>query len=136
MLASAADIETGSALEADLVIVGAGAAGITIATRLIGRPLNVVVLESGGVDFEQEVQDLYRGTVIGLPTEDPDVSRLRYFGGTTNHWAGWCRPLEPEDFEPRAAEARGGGRCHLPAGTGPARRSGTRGSRRRPARPG
>ena len=23
---------------------------------------------------------------------------MRYFGGSTNHWSGWCRTFEPEDF--------------------------------------
>jgi choline dehydrogenase-like flavoprotein len=27
------------------------------------------------------------------------VCRLRYFGGSTNEWGGWCRPLKPIDFE-------------------------------------
>ena len=26
---------------------------------------------------------------------------LRYLGGSTNHWGGWCRPLAPIDFEAR-----------------------------------
>ena len=26
---------------------------------------------------------------------------LRYFGGTTNHWGGWCAPPDPIDFEER-----------------------------------
>jgi len=26
---------------------------------------------------------------------------LRYFGGTTNHWSGWCMPLDAIDFEER-----------------------------------
>jgi choline dehydrogenase-like flavoprotein len=29
------------------------------------------------------------------------VARLRYFGGSTNHWEGWCRPLDEIDFETR-----------------------------------
>ena len=28
-------------------------------------------------------------------------SRLRYFGGTTNHWTGQCHPLDAIDFEER-----------------------------------
>ena len=27
--------------------------------------------------------------------------RLRYFGGSTNHWGGWCLPLDTIDFETR-----------------------------------
>jgi choline dehydrogenase-like flavoprotein len=37
-------------------------------------------------------------------------SRLRFFGGTTNHWGGWCRPLLPIDFEGRDAWASRPGR--------------------------
>ena len=102
MFVSGADIDAGSTLQGDLVIVGAGAAGIAMAHRLIGAPLRVILLESGGLEFEEPVQDLYRGAVVGQPTEDLDISRLRYFGGTTNHWAGWCRPLDREDFEARS----------------------------------
>src|SRR5262249_20625803 len=29
------------------------------------------------------------------------AARLRYFGGTTNHWAGFCRPFDDEDFHER-----------------------------------
>lgn len=29
-------------------------------------------------------------------------------GGSTNHWAGWCVPLEPHDFEERAWAAHSG----------------------------
>ena len=28
-------------------------------------------------------------------------ARLRVLGGTTNHWRGWVRPLDPVDFERR-----------------------------------
>ncbi len=33
-----------------------------------------------------------------LPLES---SRLRYLGGSSNHWGGWCRPLDAIDFEAR-----------------------------------
>ncbi len=34
-------------------------------------------------------------------TSRSDTPRLRYFGGTTNHWAGVCRPFDSADFERR-----------------------------------
>ena len=37
-----------------------------------------------------------------------DGPRLRYFGGTTNHWAGYCRPFPELDFEPRSYVPRSG----------------------------
>jgi choline dehydrogenase-like flavoprotein len=90
-----------SRVETDVCIVGAGAAGITLARELNGSPVRVTVLESGGFEYEAETQDLYDGRPIGLPYSDLDVPRLRFFGGTTNHWGGICRPFDAADFEPR-----------------------------------
>jgi choline dehydrogenase-like flavoprotein len=102
LIISAVNIEAGSHLEADLVVIGGGAAGITIAKRLAGKSLRVVVLESGGEQYDAFAQSLYRGAIVGQRTDALDVGRLRYFGGSTNHWGGWCRPLEPSDFKARA----------------------------------
>jgi choline dehydrogenase-like flavoprotein len=88
-------------LETDLCIIGAGAAGITLALAFAGRhDVRVCLVESGGFDFAAEVQDLYRGETVGAPYETYET-RLRYFGGSTNHWGGYCRPLEELDFESR-----------------------------------
>ena len=94
-------IPDGTALEADLCIVGAGAAGITIARQFIGRPIAVLVVESGGLEPDEATQALYQGAIVGQPYFDLDVTRLRYFGGSTNHWGGWCAPLHDIDFEAR-----------------------------------
>ncbi len=83
----------------DICIVGAGAAGIALAMELIGTPHKVVVLEAGGFDFDPDVQDIYRGVSVGLPYADLDTSRLRFFGGTTNHWAGYCSPIWAASFD-------------------------------------
>jgi len=91
----------GSRIESDLCIIGAGAAGITIARAFIGSGIRVCLLESGGLEFDDETQALYQGENVGLPYYDLDICRLRYFGGTTNHWNGWCRPLSQIDFESR-----------------------------------
>ncbi len=85
----------------DLVIIGAGAAGITLARQFAKTHTSVLLVESGGLERDEAQQDLYMGDHLGLPDLPLHVSRLRYFGGTTNHWAGWCRPLEPEDFASR-----------------------------------
>ena len=61
----------------------------------------MVLLESGGMDYDQETQDLYEGQSVGRTFEDLTLSRLRYFGGTTNHWGGWCLPFDAIDFEAR-----------------------------------
>ncbi len=105
MFVDAAELAPGTRLEADLCIVGAGAAGITLARALAGSGREIVLLESGGFEYEEAVQQRYlgraEGTILGEKTGYLTASRLRYFGGTTNHWHGYCRPLDPEDFEVR-----------------------------------
>ncbi|NOZ11123.1 MAG: GMC family oxidoreductase [Gammaproteobacteria bacterium] len=90
-----------STIDTDVCVIGAGAAGITIAREFIGSPERVAVIESGGFKPDARTQALYKGDNVGLPTFDLEVNRLRYFGGTTNHWAGHCRPLDRIDFEVR-----------------------------------
>jgi choline dehydrogenase-like flavoprotein len=90
------------AVDTDLCIIGAGAAGITIARSMLGAGLDVCLVESGGYDFEPETQALYASESVGLPLGfDLDASRLRFFGGTTNHWGGGCIPLFDMDFRER-----------------------------------
>ena len=101
MFDDAANVPRGTTLETDLCIIGAGAAGITLARELSGSPLRVTVLESGGFEYEVGTQALYEGDSIGLPYSNLSAPRLRYFGGTTNHWGGICRPFEDADFEAR-----------------------------------
>ncbi|MBI3029537.1 MAG: GMC family oxidoreductase [Candidatus Rokubacteria bacterium] len=88
-------------IQTDVCIIGAGAAGITLARQFVGQPFRVCLLESGGLEFEKGTQSLYAGENTGFPYPPLDVARLRYFGGTTNHWTGWCQPLDEIDFESR-----------------------------------
>jgi len=85
-------------IDVDVCIVGAGAAGITLARDLSGGNRKIAVLESGNFDFEAATQALYAGEVAGKPYSPLDRDRLRYFGGTTNHWEGSCRPFDALDL--------------------------------------
>jgi choline dehydrogenase-like flavoprotein len=94
-------LENGAVLEADVCIVGAGASGITIARELAKTPLKILLLEGGGFDREDKIQDLYRGEIVGQPYYPLQAAAEHYFGGTTNHWAGWCSTYDAIDFEKR-----------------------------------
>ncbi len=98
MFVDCRQLTDGSLIETDLCIVGAGAAGIALAREFAGHAAKVAVIESGGFEQEEESQSLYEGTVTGFPYRSLDSMRLRYFGGSTNHWAGNCRPLDEADF--------------------------------------
>ncbi len=93
----------------DICIAGAGAAGLALAHRLIGSPLKVLVLASGlptdrGLPSGSR-QKAYGGTLGPfLSSVDPLFlrrSRLNMYGGTTNHFGFWARPLDETDFLPR-----------------------------------
>ncbi len=101
MFIDARTLPKNQVIETDVCIVGAGAAGITLAREFIGQTFRVSLLESGGLEFAEETQSLYKGENIGLPYFPLDDCRLRFFGGTTNHWEGLCRPLDEIDFETR-----------------------------------
>ncbi|MDT8322137.1 MAG: GMC family oxidoreductase [Xanthomonadales bacterium] len=94
-------LDNNATAEFDLAIIGAGPAGITIARSLVGRGLRIALLEAGGLEPPTaEELALYDGDVVGLPYPLL-ASRQRFFGGTSNHWGGWCRPLDASDFEQR-----------------------------------
>jgi choline dehydrogenase-like flavoprotein len=101
VLADFHELESGSVLVADLCIVGAGAAGITLAREFLGTGVDVLLLESGGRDFDAAAQDLNAGRNAGMTYYDLVDARLRFFGGTTAIWGGRCAPLDPIDFERR-----------------------------------
>lgn len=101
MFIDARSLPDGENLDADIAIIGAGAAGITLARALGGTGLKVALLESGGLEWSEEAADLGAGELGAHRYGALEAVRLRYFGGTTGHWGGWCRELDAIDFEPR-----------------------------------
>ncbi|MDB5153949.1 MAG: family oxidoreductase [Mucilaginibacter sp.] len=88
-------------IEGDICIIGAGAAGISMALEWINAPYKVILLEGGGFEYEAQMQDLYKGKTTGQRYYPLESARLHYFGGTTGHWAGFCAPFDPIDFKKR-----------------------------------
>lgn len=119
MLRNGKDIASGTTLRTQVCIVGSGQAGITAAWCLQRAGIQVVLIE--GSRAQPALQDswpdkalLYAGEAAGLfATNERDFltsplyqgqspsERERYFGGTSTHWGGQSRPLDPVDFEAR-----------------------------------
>jgi choline dehydrogenase-like flavoprotein len=95
------DLESNSAITADICIVGSGAAGITLATALGGPSHIVCLVESGSDGPDEETQSLYDLEVTGYPVRENFMSRARYFGGSCNLWAGRSMKLTELDVTPR-----------------------------------
>jgi choline dehydrogenase-like flavoprotein len=109
------DLQTLSAaqtIQCDLCIVGGGPAGISMAREFVGTNLKVCLVESAQ-EYNEPSQNLYIGA---QQTKDKrsrsladgifygpgsNKTRLRFFGGTSNHWGGYCTPLTPHDLTKR-----------------------------------
>lgn len=102
MMHDALELPDGHTLHADVCIIGAGAAGITLALELDRSDTSVLLLESGGTRNERRTQTLSAGAVADERLHTPpDRFRQRRFGGTTGIWSGRCIPFDPIDFEER-----------------------------------
>jgi choline dehydrogenase-like flavoprotein len=88
-------------LETDVCVVGAGAAGITLAMELANSALDVCLIEGGGFAADAQQQALYNLESSGYPLREDYMSRARQFGGSCNLWAGRSMPLNEIDLQPR-----------------------------------
>jgi choline dehydrogenase-like flavoprotein len=86
------------AVDADICIVGAGAAGITLALELEASGRRVTLLEAGGLGFDPAAQRLMEGEIVGDGYPPLRDTRLSALGGTTEVYAGYLRALEERDF--------------------------------------
>ena len=76
-------------MEYDLCIIGAGAAGITIAREFVDSRVRVGLIESGGLKPDRETLSLYEGeTSETIPSSFQylTTSRVRYFGRTQREY--------------------------------------------------
>lgn len=101
MIGDARELEGGERFEADVCVVGAGAAGITVTRELAAAGSDVVLLESGGRGPDEDTQALYDLESVGYPIRERFMSRARYYGGSCNLWAGRSMRLSAEDLAQR-----------------------------------
>ncbi|WP_299489557.1 GMC oxidoreductase [Acaryochloris sp. IP29b_bin.137] len=111
MLIDAHDLPENEVLEKDICVIGSGPAGLTLALEFLNRKQEVCLVESGGLNFDEETQELAGGEVIGDPYPSLSSLRCRQLGGTSHYWeaqAGYhnpgfrCLPLDDIDFEERS----------------------------------
>lgn len=112
----------GIEIYADIAIIGGGPAGIAIARELADTQIRVIVIESGGHDYEAEVQALNAVENIGQPSASAEGTpegrgyngslawlndipafelRNRMLGGSSHTWIGKCAAFDDIDFANR-----------------------------------
>jgi choline dehydrogenase-like flavoprotein len=126
-------------IETDLCVIGAGPAGLAIASAFVGAKTDVVLLESGGAVAEPGASALNDGDIIGDAYAGLTATRHRQIGGTAAIWntrtahgvGAKFTPLGRIDLESRQAGALSGWpmefeellpwytRAHAMAGLGP-----------------
>ena len=118
------DLATGDELSCDVLIIGGGAAGLTLARGLDGTELDVLIAESGGLDEAEDTEALNR--VLSQPENwsheqiarreafhGPQTRlwshknqnygvRCRSLGGSTSAWAGKSATFDEMDFVARS----------------------------------
>lgn len=99
MFVEGIEFAAGHVENANICIFGSGPAGMTLANKLSQLGHDVLLVEAGGLEYTDESQALYRGKVVGDEYYNLDEARLRYLGGTSGHWAGYCRPLDAHDYD-------------------------------------
>ncbi|MGO9931303.1 MAG: GMC oxidoreductase [Steroidobacteraceae bacterium] len=107
MTLAALDLIEDHALEARVCIIGAGAAGIALASELDGCGIKVLLLEAGGLKPDASLADYYQGLATS-PHPDPSQYRRTVFGGTTGIWGGRCVAFDPIDLQAREHVANSG----------------------------
>jgi choline dehydrogenase-like flavoprotein len=110
MWRSANELAPGSVVEAQVCVVGAGPAGLTLARELAGADFKVLLIESGDFRNHRKLKELNEGDTFGDHYPNPRWHRVRRVGGCTNRWLvdiGGGRlgarfvPLDSIDFETR-----------------------------------
>jgi choline dehydrogenase-like flavoprotein len=120
----------GSVFQADLVIVGGGPAGLTVAREFFGTSIRVLIVESGLLDETPDHAALAEVESVGEPQTElqnqkrvkfhgmsstfwsqglqPYGVRCRALGGSTHAWAGKSAAFDPIDFTKRPWVASSG----------------------------
>ncbi len=89
-------------IEAGVLIIGAGIAGLVTAVKLHERGMKSVVVESGGRIQETASHVLNRVEQTGQLYAGAE-QRYRCLGGTSSRWGGAMIPLLPEDMDRHTA---------------------------------
>ncbi len=124
MIRNGRDIPSGTVISTQVCVIGSGPAAVTAAWHLQKAGKKVVLIE-GSRDYREAPNPLnaswpdkvllYNGTADGLfATNEPQFliapyvgyrgpawERERIYGGTSAHWGGQSRPLDPITFEER-----------------------------------
>ena len=83
----------------DVTIIGAGAAGVMLASILSKKKKKVLLVETGRFGENEQMQKLNAVVQTGKFLRNAIWGRKRAIGGTTIAWGGQSLPFEDHDFQ-------------------------------------
>ncbi|WP_157605617.1 FAD-dependent oxidoreductase [Rheinheimera sp. SA_1] len=97
-------------LNADIVIIGSGIAGLVIAREMAASGKQVLVLESGDISKSLAADAAAKGLTHIIKPDGEVLQQDHYlhesrqfaFGGAANKWGGKCAIMDPVDFKARS----------------------------------
>ncbi len=89
-------IENKTVFKSDICIVGSGISAQILASSIQNK--NLILVESGKINFDQESQELNMYEEIGLLFRNGHVNRVRQLGGSANLWANQLMTLDEDDI--------------------------------------
>ena len=102
MITDGSEIESTTPLSCDVVIVGAGPAGIVVARDLAAQGRRVFLLDGGSVSVPHHVGSMPgSGVTQGADQAAQDIYRDTGVGGTTSRWGGFCLPYDRSALQAR-----------------------------------
>jgi choline dehydrogenase-like flavoprotein len=102
MLIDAESLENNTTFRSDIAVVGSGPAGIVLALELAKEGYDIALIESGRLNFSEEIQDLGKANHFDPEFHAPmSECTRRQLGGTSTIWGGRCLPYDPVDFDKR-----------------------------------
>jgi choline dehydrogenase-like flavoprotein len=88
-------------IETDLAIIGGGPAGIALALALANTPIRMLMLESGGSDFDAARKRSMPAAKPAFPISSSTLAAALSRRQQQSLGRLWCRPLDAIDFEQR-----------------------------------
>ena len=102
MILDASDFAQSQQAPADVVIIGAGPAGIVVALEMARTGSKVLLIDSGLQDYSERIQRLSDASEYDHDLHAPmSIAMRRQVGGTSTIWGGRCVPYDPIDFDSR-----------------------------------
>jgi choline dehydrogenase-like flavoprotein len=83
----------------DVLIIGAGTAGLVAGKRFSDRGKRVCLLESGGLHQIEDTHPFNEVVQLDSPYSGAEHGRFRCLGGTSTRWGGAMLPFMPWDLD-------------------------------------